>query len=77
MPWFVHETVNDDIKLSVCGSGCNYCKNLTFGAYGTPIDLVELYIKRNNKENARLNVYVDRYFIFVKVIIQYVDDHFY
>ena len=48
MPWFVktlYETVNDDIELSVCGSGCNYCENLIFGAYGTPIDLVELYIK--------------------------------
>ena len=49
MPWSWHvktlnETVNDDIELSVCGSVCNYCENLIFGAYSTPIDLVELYI---------------------------------
>ena len=47
MPWFVktlNETVNDDIELIICGSGCNYNCN-GFYVYGTPIDLVELYIK--------------------------------
>ena len=47
MPWFVkmlNETVNDDIELNVCGGGCNFnCYWLS--VYGTPIDLVELYIK--------------------------------
>ena len=42
MPWFVktlNETVNDDIELSICGySDDSYIA-------GTPIDLVELYIK--------------------------------
>ena len=43
MPWFVktlNETVNDDIELSVCGSSEYFSK-----VWGTPIDLVELYIK--------------------------------
>ena len=43
MPWFVktlNETVNDDIELSVCGSG-----RVNFNVHGTPIDLIELYIK--------------------------------
>ena len=47
MPWFVktlNETVNDDIELNVCGSGCTY-NCYWFSVYGTAIDLIELYIK--------------------------------
>ena len=43
MPWFVktlNETVNDDIELSICGD--NDCQ---ISVLGTPIDLVEFYIK--------------------------------
>ena len=43
MPWFVktlNETINDDIELSVCGSGI-----VNFKVWGIPIDLIELYIK--------------------------------
>ena len=43
MPWFVktlNETVNDDIELSTCGDND---RQISF--YGTPLDLVELYIK--------------------------------
>ena len=43
MPWFVktlNETVSDNIELSVCGSGV-----VNSNVYGTPIDLIELYIK--------------------------------
>ena len=43
MPWFVktlNEAVNDDIELSICGEN-----NRQISAYGTPFDLVELYIK--------------------------------
>ena len=39
MPWFVktlHEAVKDDIELNICGRS---------SGYGSPIDLVELYIK--------------------------------
>ena len=43
LPWFVkmlNETVNDNIELSVCGSG-----KVSSYVWGTTIDLVELYIK--------------------------------
>ena len=43
MPWFVkmiHETISDDIELNTCG-----INNYQTYVYGTPIDLVELYIK--------------------------------
>ena len=43
MPWFVktlNETVSDDIELSTCG----YINNHIY-MRGTPLDLVELYIK--------------------------------
>ena len=44
MPWFVKtldETVSEDIELSTCGYNYYY---LTY-AKGTPLDLIELYIK--------------------------------
>ena len=43
MPWFVktfYETVNDDIELTICGEN-----NRQTTVWGTPLDLVELYIK--------------------------------
>ena len=43
MPWFVkmlNETVNDDIELSTCG-----LNNHQVTVFGTPFDLIELYIK--------------------------------
>ena len=43
MPWFVKtlsETVNVDIELSICGE-----ENGQITVWGTPLDLVELYIK--------------------------------
>ena len=43
MPWFVKtlsDTVNDDIELSICGTN-----NGQITVWGTPLDLVELYIK--------------------------------
>ena len=43
MPWFVktlNERVSDNIELSVCGSSDNVSE-----VWGTPIDLVEVYIK--------------------------------
>ena len=43
MPWFVktlNETVNDDIELSTCGDNDH-----EISLRGTPLDLVELYIK--------------------------------
>ena len=43
MPWFVktiHETISEDIELNTCG-----INNYQTYVYGTPIDLIELYIK--------------------------------
>ena len=44
MPWFVktlNETVSEDIELTICGWNYNY---LTY-VEGTPLDLIELYVK--------------------------------